>query len=162
MSDYRRLYLPGYTYFFTVVAKRRRPVFADKYFQSALKNAITHTRDGMPFKIIGFVLLPDHLHTIWTLPEHGSKYSTRWRLIKTRVTQECGDGIWQPRYWEHVIRDDADLHRHLDYIHWNPVKHGLVTNVRDWSWSSFHRYANAGIYSLDWCAADEVKGLDIE
>jgi len=162
MSNYRRLYLPGHTYFFTVVAHQRRPVFAGKRFQSALKSAIIHVRREMPFEIVGFVLLPDHLHTVWALPEGDSNYSTRWRLIKTRVTQECGRGIWQPRYWEHAIRGQCDLHRHLDYIHWNPVKHGLAISVRDWPWSSFHRFVEAGTYPADWCAADAVRGIEME
>jgi putative transposase len=155
MSNFRRLYLPGRMYFFTVVACRRQPVFADERVRSALKHALVHVRSGMPFKIEGFVLLPDHLHTIWTLPEYDSNYSTRWRLVKTRVTQACGAGIWQPRYWEHVIRDQHDFQKHLDYVHWNPVKHGLVANVRDWAWSSFHRLVEAGFYPWDWCGSGE-------
>jgi putative transposase len=162
MSNYRRLYLPGHTYFFTVVAKWRQLLFAEERVRSALKQALTHVRKGMPFAVEGLVLLPDHLHTIWTLPEHDRNYSTRWRLVKTRVTQACGGVIWQPRYWEHAIRDQADLNKHLDYIHWNPVKHRLVANARDWPWSSFHRFVKAGIYPIDWCATGPAVEIELE
>ncbi|MTW00483.1 REP-associated tyrosine transposase [Pseudoduganella ginsengisoli] len=162
MSSYHRLYLPGHTYFFTVVASGRQPVFRQEMVRGALRSAFAHVRSGLAFSIPGFVLLPDHLHTIWTLPEGDSDYSTRWRLIKTRVTQACGARIWQPRYWEHAIRDDADLHKHLDYIHWNPVKHGIVASVRDWPWSSFHRYVKFGAYPADWCAGRGLDEINLE
>ena len=113
--------------------------------------------------IEAIVVLPDHLHTIWTLPADDADYAERWRMIKSRFTKslvkegvkigrnEKGEyDLWQRRYWEHTIRDDLDLQRHVDYIHCNPVKHGLVERVSDWPHSSFHRYVRDGIVSVDW------------
>lgn len=125
-----------------------------------------------PFSLDAICLLPDHLHCIWTLPEADSNYSVRWKEIKRLFTKdflaEIGTGehrnesrqkrneaaIWQRRFWEHKIRDDLDLEKHIEYIHYNPVKHGLVQSVRDWPWSSFHRYVRMGYYSVDW--GDEI------
>jgi putative transposase len=116
-----------------------------------------------PFETVAICILPDHLHAIWTLPEGDVDFSSRWNLIKSGFSRglEAGlpsssklrkreKGIWQRRFWEHTIRDDADLERHVDYIHFNPVKHGFVTRVRDWSLSSFHRYVEQDILPLDW------------
>jgi len=131
-------------------------------------------RAKQPFEIVAFVLLPDHLHSVWTLPEGDSNYSTRWRRVKecfTRAylagggeespqaasrTRKKQRGIWQRRFWEHTCRDEDDLKRCVDYVHWNPKKHGLVTNVCDWAWSSFHRFVGFGEYELDWGVQDPV------
>ncbi|HEY6528118.1 MAG TPA: transposase [Cellvibrionaceae bacterium] len=171
MSRYRRVVVEGGSYFFTVVTERRQPILTDPAIRSALRQAIDYVRRDYPFVIDGWVLLPDHLHTIWTLPEGDADYSTRWRLIKTRVTKACAHlyarpkflttrratkrcgTIWQHRFWEHLLRDDADFNHHMDYLHMNPVKHGLVKQVRDWPYSSFHRLVNMGIYPRDWAAA---------
>lgn len=110
------------------------------------------------------VILPDHLHAIWTLPEHDADFATRWRLIKSAFSRgvpngervsasrsERGErGIWQRRYWEHTLRDEADVERHMDYIHFNPVKHRYVTRVADWPHSSFHQMVKLGVYPQDW------------
>jgi putative transposase len=123
--------------------------------------------DGHPFHIDARVLLPDHLHCNWTLPEGDADFSMRWSKIKRHVSQQCDDtvgcktisdsrakrhesGIWQRRFWEHQIRDDNDFERHVDYIHWNPVKHDLVARAGDWPYSTFHRFVQNGTYSLDW------------
>lgn len=124
------------------------------------------------------VLLPDHIHTIWTLPDGDANFSARWNAIKRRFTQsyleQIGPGetrnasrlkrreaaVWQRRFWEHTLRDEADLNRHLDYIHYNPVKHGLVKKAADWPWSSFHRYMKMGFYDPNWGEAMEDK-LDL-
>lgn len=121
-----------------------------------------------PFEVEAICLLPDHIHCIWTLPEEDEDYSRRWKEIKRLFTkgylEEIGPGeyrnesrkkrgeaaIWQRRFWEHAIRDESDLSRHIDYIHFNPVKHGLVQAPRDWAWSSFHRYVKMGYYDPDW------------
>jgi putative transposase len=130
----------------------------------ALRQATQRTRSKLPFEIDAFVVLPDHLHAIWTLPPGDPDFSTRWRLIKSgfakafpkqerlsKVRQERGErGIWQRRFWEHLIRDDEDYRRHVEYCYINPVKHGLVTRVRDWPYSSFHRDVRAGIFPEDW------------
>ncbi len=171
MTRYRRANVAGGSYFFTVVAAQRQAILTDPALRSALHEAVVKVRAARPFRIDAWVLLPDHLHTIWTLPADDADFSTRWRLIKSQVTQACGASyvrpdlqteqrlqkqcgtIWQHRYWEHLLRDEVDVSQHLDYVHWNPVKHGLVTSVKDWPWSSFHRYVAKGAYPADWCAA---------
>ena len=163
MTNYRRNFISGGCYFFTVnLADRRQRLLTDHI--ASLRNAFRETRARHPFAIDAIVILPDHLHVIWTLPQDDSDFATRWRLIKSAFSRSLAPrerisesraakgerGIWQRRYWEHAIRDEADLERHIDYIHFNPVKHGLVTRVRDWTLSSFHRYVEQGILSADW------------
>lgn len=160
--------MPGGSFFFTVVTERRQRVLTDEPVRRALREAIQAVRRDRPFQIDGWVLLPDHLHAVWTLPADDDDYATRWRLIKARVTQQLGDAyrnpavmtarrqakgqgsLWQHRYWEHWLRDEADVRHHLDYLHFNPVKHGLVLCAADWPWSSFHRLVEAGVYPRDW------------
>jgi len=127
-------------------------------------------RQAHPFQIDGIVILPDHLHTLWTLPEGDDDYSLRWRQIKSAFSRRLDEGetvsasrsrkrergVWQRRFWEHTIRDDEDFARHLDYIHYNPVKHGHVKRVADWPYSSFHRHVQQGIYSLEWGGVNVV------
>lgn len=167
MARYRRADARGGTYFFTVVTERRQRILTGPDIRAALRTAIETVRQRRPFRIDAWVLLPDHLHAIWTLPENDADFATRWRLIKTHVTRACGDRyfqdsllterraakrcgtLWQHRYWEHHIRDDEDFHRHVDYIHWNPVKHGLVARAADWPYSTFHRYAANGVYATE-------------
>jgi putative transposase len=124
----------------------------------------------MPFESSAWVLLPDHLHTIWQLPENDGNYSLRWSLIKQEVTRRCGGAdnvqltgsrrrrregmIWQRRFWEHTIRDDTDFRNHIDYIHFNPVKHGYVKRPSDWPYSTFHRFVQERIYPEDWAWSD--------
>jgi putative transposase len=116
-----------------------------------------------PFETIAICILPDHLHAVWSFPENDADFSSRWNLIKggfsrgldarARSTSKIlkrEKGIWQRRYWEHAIRDDADFERHIDYVHFNPVKHRHVNRVRDWAYSSFHRYVEQGILAADW------------
>ncbi|MFO0808964.1 MAG: transposase [Gemmataceae bacterium] len=176
MPNYRRNYVPGGTYFFTVVAHERRPIFASRSARTLLRQAIQAVRVKRPFEIVGFALLPDHLHTVWTLPPGDDKYSGRWSQIKGEfsgnyVVQVGPEGtrsasrerhreraVWQRRFWEHTCGDADDLKRCLDYLHWNPVKHGLVERVRDYPWSSFHRYVALGEYDIDWGSADPCPG----
>jgi putative transposase len=126
--------------------------------------------------MVAIVLLPDHWHTVWTLPPGDQQYPLRWARIKEEFTERWLDGggservqsvsrrrhrmrgVWQRRYWEHTLRDEDDLERCVDYIHWNPCKHGLVRRVRDWPWSSFHRYVALGQYDLDWGSVDPAPG----
>jgi putative transposase len=158
MSNYKRLYIEGGTYFFTLVTAKRTPIFAEPEARLILRTAIQKVRRSHPFDIVGMVVLPDHLHALWRLPDGDDDLPLRWRLIKTHMTRYAGRGtrLWQKRYWEHAIRDDRDLSRHLDYLHWNPLKHGLVARVQDWPWSSFHRYVAAGRYPPDWCGSREL------
>jgi len=156
MADYERVLVPGGTYFFTVVTAHRRRWLATPWGQRALGDAIRSVRADLPFATDAIVILPDHVHAIWTLPDGDDDFSRRWQRIKHRTTarlrREHGfrGRVWQPRFWEHLIRDDDDLHRHLDYIHYNPVKHGLCSLPLEWSASSFHRYVNKGVYAADW------------
>ena len=170
MSDYRRLYISGGCYFFTLVTHRRQPVLTGSlipHLRSALQSALMR----MPFRIQAVVILPDHLHCMWSLPPGDADYSRRWQFVKSSFVRRVKrDGlearlpVWQPRYWEHWLRDEADLQRHLDYIHYNPVKHGYTDRPSDWPWSSFSKYVQRGFYPLDWGTTEpsSVRGLDME
>ena len=166
MSRYRRSIVPGGTFFFTVVTYRRLPWLTDPLARGALREAISRCRLTRPFEIDAWVLLPDHLHAIWTLPADDADYSTRWAQIK-RTTSVLPNAnkrsewlisskqkhrestLWQRRFFEHTIRDDADFERCVDYVHWNPVKHAHAESVSQWPWSTFHRYAARGEHSHD-------------
>ena len=151
MPNYRRV-RDGNTWFFTVVAKHRALILTQPAVRHILEEVLVELRRNHPFQIQAWVLLPDHIHCIWRLPENDVQYSMRWGWLKKEVTKRLGkrESIWQPRFWEHQIRDDRDYAAHCDYIHYNPVKHGLVTVPRDWPWSTFHRFMRAGIYSPSW------------
>ena len=205
MPDYRRANSPGATYFFTLVSYQRRPILCYGPVRAALRDAITIVRREHPFTIDAWVLLPDHLHCIWTLPKNDHAYSVRWSMIKRLVTQRVGahgapydvnsgfgtqdvphqcrrvrrahhmdpmqihfehredlpivsasrfrrreGAIWQRRFWEHRVRNQADRNRCIDYLHWNPVKHGHVNRVVDWPYSTFHSFVRQDVYPLDW------------
>lgn len=162
MVRYRRNFVPGGTYFFTVtLGDRTSSALVDHV--GALRGAFRIARSERPFQIDAIVVLPDHLHAIFTLPLSDADFSGRWRRIKGHFSSHMiatgasierrpnGDlSLWQRRFWEHTVRDDNDLTRHIDYIHFNPVKHDLVSRVRDWPYSSFHRYVRQGLLPLDW------------
>src|SRR5438270_1715564 len=171
MPNYRRAFVPGGSWFFTANLLDRRSALLTKEIV-ALREATRRTRERHPFRIDAFVVLPDHIHTVWTLPPGDADFSTRWRLIKiefsksiptserlSRVRRARGErGIWQRRFWEHLIRDDEDYRRHVEYCYINPIKHGLVGCVRDWRLSSFHRDVAAGLFSEDWAGRIEQVG----
>ena len=163
MPNYRRAFIPGGCWFFTVnLLDRRLPLLVD--YIDLLRESVARTRSKYPFEIDAFVVLPDHMHAIWTLPPDDADFSTRWRLIKTAFAKSMPKlehrtavrkarherGIWQRRFWEHLIRNETDYARHVEYCYINPVKHGLVTRVRDWPHSSFHRDVERGIFPVDW------------
>jgi putative transposase len=179
LSDYRRWRVEGGMFFFTVVTHSRAPLFSDPAARTLLGEKFRECQEQWPFEVNAIVLLPDHLHAIWSLPPGDSNYPSRWAWIKKEFTkawlalggaeqpvsearQERGDrGIWQPRYWEHTIDDEHDFERHFDYIHYNPVKHGHVQCPADWPESSFHRWVQAGVYEPDWgCARNGVLTFD--
>jgi putative transposase len=182
MPEFRRFFVEGGTYFFTVVTARRARLFHLQEARQLLGRTMRSVRKGNHFDTIAIVLLPDHLHCLWALPAGDCDYSMRWQSIKARFTAEWLDvghheqmvthgyvsqrrrGVWQPRFMEHTIRDELDLHNHANYIHYNPVKHGYVRSPRDWPWSSFHRYVSGGDYDLNWGAFEhdipEVRGID--
>ena len=160
---YRRTHTAGATYFFTVnLADRKQTLLLDH--ADTLKKVIVKVQANHPFEIDAIVVLPEHLHCIWTMPVDDGDYSTRWSLIKSNFSRALPKeegisdsrvskrerGIWQRRFWEHQIRDDADYQRHVDYIHINPVKHGYVGQVKDWPHSSFHRDVEQGLLPIDW------------
>jgi putative transposase len=161
MVNYRRNFVPGGTYFFTVTLKDRQSRALIDHI-GTLRAAFRTTRAERPFTTDSIVILPDHLNAIITLPTGDADFSGRWRRFKSLFTRQLAvaDGlvanrkgefaIWQRRFWEHTIRDDDDFARHVDYIHFNPVKHGHATRVCDWAYSSFHRYVQRGILPPDW------------
>lgn len=149
MVNYRRDRTFGATYFFTVTLRDRTSRLLVEEIDH-LRQAVRQTRDDHSFHIDAMVVLPEHLHAIFTLPENDADYSTRIRLIKKKFTVSIGKSAWQSRFWEHRIRDDLDFERHVDYIHFNPVKHRHVAQVADWPHSSFHRYVREGKLALDW------------
>ena len=177
MPRYRRA-LTGTSYFFTVVTHRRRPILCDEPVRIALREAIEQVRCRYPFTTDAIVLMPDHLHCIWTLPDGDSDFSLRWSQIKHHVSYACGQlystalsksrqrqrtaSIWQRRFWEHQIRDETDMERHVDYIHFNPVKHGLVAAASDWPYSSFGRFVRNGIYPADWGGNPACDDMEFE
>jgi putative transposase len=163
MTDYRRNFVPGGSFFFTVNLAERQLSLLTEHVDE-LRAAFREVRQRHSFSIDAMVVLPDHLHAVWTLPYGDADFSMRWRQIKSAFSRKLpvgewlstsrsgrGErGIWQRRYWEHTIRDENDFARHVDYIHINPVKHGLVARVGDWPYSSFHRMVKLGVYPEDW------------
>ncbi len=171
MPNYRRAWHPGGTYFFTInLLERTDSDFLVRHV-SLLREAISWAKRSHPFVIHAWVVLPDHMHCILSLPAGDTDFALRLRLIKTRFSRSIPDiearsasrqrrgerGIWQRRYWEHLIRDDADFAAHMDYVHINPLKHGLVQQVADWPYSTFHRLVVEGVYPLNW--AGEAAAL---
>jgi putative transposase len=170
MVGYRRNFLPGGSYFFTVTLADRSSDALVRHID-ALRDAFRVTRRERPFAIEAVVVLPDHLHAILTLPSSDADFSGRWRRIKGHFSRRLIDAaassqrwpngelaLWQRRFWEHTIRDESDFSRHVDYIHFNPVKHGLVRCVRDWPHSSFHRYVREGLLPDDWAGDAGTDG----
>jgi len=169
MVSYRRNFLEGGSYFFTVNLRDRRSKLLVEEV-NLLRQSIKAVQGKYPFQIDAIVVLPEHLHAIWTLPEFDADYSARWRRIKGYFTRELSKPgsllekndrheycVWQPRFWEHTIRDEHDFEGHVNYIHYNPVKHGLVKQVCDWPYSSFHQYVKRGLLTKDWGAQAPVE-----
>lgn len=163
MTNYRRALVPSATYFFTVnLARRDSDLLVERI--DDLREAVRYVMTRHPFHIDAMVVLPEHLHAVWTLPPGDAAYPLRWRLLKAWFSRHIAKGehrrdsrvakgergIWQRRYWEHLIRDDEDMQRHVDYVHFNPVKHGLVERAADWPYSTFHRYVAEGKLASDW------------
>jgi len=181
MTNYRRADFEGGYYFLTVVTYRRRAFLTDELARSCLRAAWEQTRRQSYFDVVALCLLPEHLHCLWKLPDGDRDFSLRWSRIKAGFTSrylraggaEYGQspsrnikrehGIWQRRFWEHQVRDEEDLQRHVDYIHYNPVKHGLAERVEDWPWSTYHKYVKAGRYRPGhWeDIQDEIEGMSV-
>ena len=176
MPNYRRAWHAGGTYFFTVNLLRRNENDLLVRHIDSLREAIKWTRHAHPFVIHGWVVLPDHMHYVISLPDGDADFALRWRLIKSHFSKSIANaewrsetrqrrgerGIWQRRYWEHLIRDEKDLAAHMDYVHINPVKHGLVARVSDWPYSTFHRLVEDTVYPYDWVGdgAEELGYAD--
>ncbi len=166
MPEYRRVLIPGGTYFFTVVTYERKNLLIDQKERDLLRTIWNGVRSRHPFEIIAYCILPNHFHMIMTLPERDSNFSMRIREIKRLFSMQYPgeksntlsvsrlkrkeSSVWQRRFWEHAIWDEDDLKHHVEYIHFNPVKHGLVDQVCDWTSSSFHLYVNNGLYEPGW------------
>ena len=172
MSRYRRAKIEGGTYFFTVTLADRSSDLLVRHVD-LLRQAYKSAQELYPFETLAICVLPDHLHSVWSLPPDDADFPLRWSLIKSKFSRglpadaertsskitKREKGIWQRRYWEHAIRSDEDLTRHLDYIHFNPVKHGYVSRASDWPHSSFARYVARGLLPADWGGdAREIPG----
>ena len=170
--QYRRTDITGASYFFTAnLAEWHKRLLVEHI--DVLRQAVKLAQQRHPFEIDAIVILPDHIHTLWTLPEGDKDYPTRWMLIKTAFSRQIKNGerrnqsrvakrergIWQRRYWEHLIRDEQDYLRHVEYIHYNPVKHGYATKATQWPYSSIHRYIKSGVIDEHW-GADEMVMRD--
>jgi putative transposase len=169
MTNYRRIYIPDGTWFFTVnlADRRNNRLLIEKI--DLVREAFVYVKERRPFYINAVVVLPDHLHCIWTMPPGDMDYSVRWNLLKGYFsrsimpgesvsesrTKRRERGIWQRRFWAHLITDQDDLNNHLDYVHWNPVKHGVVRQVIDWPHSSFQKFVETGVYPEDWGCSGE-------
>jgi putative transposase len=171
MPNYRRAFVPGGCWFFTAnLLDRQSSLLTDGIAE--LREATRRTQARYPFHIDAMVVLPDHIHAVWTLPSEDADFSMRWRLIKSHFAKSIpkherlspvrrlrGErGIWQRRFWKHLIRDERDYARHVEYCYINPMKHGLVGRVRDWPFSSFHRDVKAGLFPEDWAGAVDETG----
>lgn len=168
--DYRRIWLQGGTYFFTVncLQRRNNTLLVDHIDQ--LRAAIQKVKTKYPFKTHAWVVLPEHLHCILELPVNDADYALRWRLIKSAFSKSIAKiehrstvrikrnerGLWQRRYWAHLITDEKDYQAHMDYVHINPVKHGLVSRVQDWQYSTFHKYVAQGMYPENWAGGESL------
>jgi putative transposase len=180
MPDYHRVYVNGGTYFFTLITYMRYPIFKEETAIRLLKNCFQITMKKYLFYVDAIVIMPDHLHTIWTLPDGEFDFSVRWKQIKMTFSKRYSGnysnkltksminkkekGIWQRRFWEHAIRSQEDFNKHCDYIHYNPVKHGLVNIPTEWEHSSFRKFVEKGLYDKDWGKLErrELIEMDLE
>ncbi len=173
MSRYHRLFIPGGVYFFTVVTYQRRPLLTSRKAIALLREAFRKIKASQAFEMEAVVILPDHLHCIWRLPPNDADFSGRWREIKKYVSKRlCDNGnhrneypIWQRRFWEHALRNENDWQRHMDYIHYNPVKHGLALSPAHWPYSSFAAAVRKGWYPGDWgqsSVPESIQDMELE
>jgi putative transposase len=170
MTEYRRFYIPESTWFFTVnlAERKNNNLLIDNI--DLLRDAFKYVKQQKPFHMNAVVIMSDHLHCIWSLPLNDADFSIRWNLLKGRFSRGIPPneristsretrrerGIWQRRFWAHLIENQDDFNRHVDYIHWNPVKHGKVNKVVDWPYSSFHRYVKQSVYSNEWAGGINI------
>jgi putative transposase len=171
--EYRRAKIAGGKFFFTTITHSRRKFLCEPENIILLRQAFRQVIAEYPFVIDAIVILPEHIHCLWTLPPGDSDFSTRWRLIKSYFSSRCDakykgkisasrqkkgeQAVWQRRFWEHQIKDEHDFQRHVDYIHYNPVRHGYVKAPKDWQYSSFMSYVEKGIYDINWGAGENME-----
>jgi putative transposase len=160
-------------YFFTLATHQRKPLLCEQPALARLKAAFRYAKQKLPFQITGLVILPDHIHSIWQLPDDDADFSTRWNMIKRyfsigingNINHRREKDIWQKRFWEHMIRDEEELQRCLDYIHYNPVKHGYTDRPCDWPHSTFKNHVKKGFYAMDWgtnIEPNKIRKLELE
>jgi putative transposase len=153
---YRRLRIEGGCYFFTVVTHKRRPIFSEQGNVDLLMRSLRRVQEHHPFELTAHIVLPDHLHMLWDLPDGDDRFSTRWRLIKEAFTRAyrkhagSAEPVWQHRFWEHAICNQKDFADHLDYIHFNPVRHGYAKSPAEWPHSSYSAWVDRGVYERWW------------
>lgn len=173
---YIRSKVPGAFYFFTLVTFNRRKLFLEPPNCELFMQSLDYVKENHPFDLFAYCICPDHIHMIWKLPENDIDFSTRLRLAKSFFSRHLEDelkysknpsrsrkgelAVWQRRFWEHIIRDEKDLTNHLEYIHFNPVKHGLTNSPRGWVYSSFHRFVEKGMYDESWGEGSDMDYLD--
>ena len=181
MSNYIRAQCPGGTFFFTIVTYDRRSFLTTPAARQILRRAWLNVQGKWPFHVDAVCLLPDHFHCVITLPENDANYALRWRAIKGTFSRQYRKTVnlesipqsesrhrrgnvpvWQHRYWEHMIRDDTDSQHHIDYIHYNPVKHRHVIKAIDYPWSTFHQYLSKGVYDENWGVCDDTIATMID
>ena len=171
---YRRPPLKGGTFFFTVVTHDRRPFLCEPKSIAVLRESFRKVMAAHPFTIDAIVIMPDHIHAVWTLPAEDGDFPVRWSLIKSGFTRTCDDtckgtsspsrvarkqqAVWQHRFWDHIIRNQDDMNRHLDYIHFNPMKHGLAARPVDYPYSSYSDFVSKGYYQPDWGSREPEWG----
>lgn len=174
VPNYRRCRVEGGCYFFTVNLLERAPNDLLTRHIEVLRDAVAKVRAARPFRVDAWVVLPDHMHCVWTLPDGDDDFSTRWRLIKSFFARELplterrsrnrrmrGErGLWQRRFWEHLIRSDTDFRHHVEYCYINPVKHGYAASVRDWPHSTFHRDVRSGLFLANWAGDDASPSIE--
>jgi len=172
MRTYKRAYENGGCYFFTVITHGRKHLLTNENAVARLRLAFKQVMNKRPFEIDAIAVMPDHLHCLWSLPKNDHDFSKRWMLIKSFFSvgipaasnARREKAVWQPRFWEHLIRDDEDWRRHMDYIHYNPVKHGYVKQPAAWEYSSFRKAVEQGLYEKDWgrVAPESIENMDFE
>ncbi len=172
MVLYRRNFVPGGTYFFTVTLADRRAITLVDHVEN-LRTAYQSVVSARSIDTIAICVLPDHLHAVWTMPDGDANFSSAWVLIKARFSRAVAKvdprivrvrndqfNLWQSRFWEHTIRDDRDLEAHVNYIHFNPAKHGYCTSAAEWPHSSFHRYVREGLLTSDWAVDTSIEARE--
>jgi len=173
MPDYRRFYIPNSITFITCVTRDRYPYLKSKSDIDLFFSTLARVKEIKPFELMAYVVLPDHFHWLMKVDQSSGNFSKVMHSIKRNFTQNYKQAhnvqksisIWQRGFWDHVIRDERDLEIHLDYIHWNPIKHGCVNKPSNWPYSTYRDWEGMGIYDLGWGCVEipeNISGLNFE